>query len=163
MSLLETVTSSADLKGFSEEQLRTLCDELRKTVVETVAQNGGHLSSNLGAVELTVALHRAFSLPQDKIVWDVGHQCYSHKLLTGRYEQFSTLRKTDGISGFPNPKESEYDTFIAGHSSTSISAANGLAEANRLKGEDGYVVAVIGDGALTGGLAYGMDAEPPKA
>lgn len=154
MSLLETVTSPADLKNFSEEQLRTLCDELRKTMVETVAQNGGHLSSNLGAVELTVALHRAFSLPQDKIVWDVGHQCYSHKLLTGRYEQFSTLRKTDGISGFPNPKESEHDTFIAGHSSTSISAANGLAEAKRLKGEDGYVVAVIGDGAMTGGLAY---------
>ncbi len=154
MSLLEHITSPGDLQAFSDEQLQTLCGELRETVIETVSRNGGHLSSNLGTVELTVALHRAFSFPKDRIVWDVGHQCYAHKLLTGRFATFKSLRKTDGISGFPKPSESEYDTFIAGHSSTSISAANGLAAAKKLKGEDGYVIAVIGDGAMTGGLAY---------
>ena len=154
MSILETITSPADLHSLSEEQLQTLCSELRERVIHTVAENGGHLSPNLGVVELTVALHKAFSDPQDKIIWDVGHQCYSHKLLTGRFESFASLRKTDGISGFPRPAESDYDVFVTGHGSTSISAAGGLARAKSLRGEDGCVVAVIGDGAMTGGLAY---------
>ena len=153
-SILSGIQSPDDLKRLSREELGPLCEELRQTIVNTVSVNGGHLSSNLGVVELTVALHRQFTAPEDKIVWDVGHQCYAHKLLTGRREQFSTLRKTDGISGFPRPAESEHDTFVAGHSSTSISAANGLAKAKALAGDTGYVVAVIGDGAMTGGLAY---------
>ena len=119
-----------------------------------MAQNGGHLSSNLGAVELTVALHRVFDTPSDQIVWDVGPQSYAHKLLTGRAAHFDTLRTEGGVSGFPRPCESEYDTFVVGHSSTSVSAANGMAKAKSLMGDEGYVVAVIGDGALTGGLAY---------
>lgn len=153
-SILSGIQSPDDVKRLSREELEPLCEELRQTIVNTVSANGGHLSSNLGVVELTVALHRQFTAPEDKIIWDVGHQCYAHKLLTGRREQFSTLRKTGGISGFPRPSESEYDTFIAGHSSTSISAANGLAKAKALAGDTGHVVAVIGDGALTGGLAY---------
>lgn len=154
MSFLETVKSPEDMKALSRSDLEVLCRELRETVIRTVSQNGGHLSSNLGVVELTVALHQAFSMPQDTIVWDVGHQCYIHKLLTGRFERFDSLRKANGISGFPRPGESEYDAFVAGHSSTSVSVANGLAEAKRLKGENGYTIAVIGDGAMTGGLAY---------
>ncbi len=153
-SILATVQSPDDVKRLPREQLEPLCEELRRTIIDTVSQNGGHLSSNLGVVELTVALHRQFNHPQDCIVWDVGHQCYAHKLLTGRREQFHTLRKTGGVSGFPRPAESEYDTFVAGHSSTSISAANGIAKAKALAGEEGYTVAVIGDGAMTGGLAY---------
>ena len=135
-------------------ELEELCASLRKTLVQTVSKTGGHLSSNLGVVELTVALHKMFDTPRDRIVWDVGHQCYTHKLLTGRYGRFDTLRQTGGISGFPKPEESEYDTFIAGHSSTAVSAANGMAKAKTLSGDGGYVVAVLGDGALTGGLAY---------
>ncbi len=154
MSVLETIQSPQDVNKLSAEELTTLCDDLRHTIVETVSQTGGHLSSNLGVVELTVALHKTFSLPHDQIVWDVGHQCYCHKLLTGRKEAFSTLRKTGGLSGFPRPDESEYDAFVAGHSSTSVSAANGIAKAKALAGDDGYTVAVIGDGAMTGGLAY---------
>lgn len=154
MSILETIQAPHDIKALSDGDLELLCDELRHTIVETVAQNGGHLSSNLGVVELTVALHKAFDLPHDQIVWDVGHQCYCHKLLSGRAEEFGTLRQTGGIAGFPRPDESEYDSFIVGHSSTSVSAANGLAKAKALAGDDGYVVAVIGDGAMTGGLAY---------
>ena len=154
MSVLETIHAPEDVKKLSSDELLTLCDDLRHTIVDTVSQNGGHLSSNLGVVELTVALHKMFSLPQDKIVWDVGHQCYCHKLLTDRQQQFTTLRKMGGISGFPRPSESPYDTFIMGHSSTSVSAANGFAKAKALTGEDGYVVAVIGDGAMTGGLAF---------
>lgn len=153
-SILSGIQSPDDVKRLSREELGTLCEELRQTIVNTVSTNGGHLSSNLGVVELTVALHRQFTAPEDQIIWDVGHQCYAHKLLTGRREQFSTLRKTGGISGFPRPSESDYDTFVAGHSSTSISAANGLAKAKALAGDNGHVVAVIGDGALTGGLAY---------
>lgn len=154
MELLSTIQSPDDVKALSHEQLDALCAELRQVIIGAVAENGGHLASNLGVVELTVALHRQFSMPDDQIVWDVGHQCYAHKLLTGRCAGFAKLRKSDGISGFPRPSESEYDTFVAGHSSTSISAANGLARAKTMAGDTGHVIAVIGDGAMTGGLAY---------
>ncbi|MFR1436598.1 MAG: 1-deoxy-D-xylulose-5-phosphate synthase N-terminal domain-containing protein [Acutalibacteraceae bacterium] len=153
-SYLARIHSPEDLRDLHKKELPALCEELRETLIRTVSRTGGHLSSNLGVVELTVALHRVFSLPHDCIVWDVGHQCYVHKLLTGRAERFDTLRTEGGISGFPRPCESDYDSFIVGHSSTSISAANGIAKAKALAGDDGYVVAVIGDGALTGGLAY---------
>jgi 1-deoxy-D-xylulose-5-phosphate synthase len=153
-SILERIQSPDDLKSMKFPELAALCGELRDFLIRSVSQTGGHLSSNLGVVELAVALHRAFQMPEDKLVWDVGHQCYVHKILTGRMAQFSTLRQEDGISGFPRPCESPCDTFIAGHSSTSVSAANGMAKAKALTGEDGYVVAIIGDGALTGGLAY---------
>lgn len=153
-SYIDRIHSPGDLRTFSDAQLRELCQELRDTLIQTVSRTGGHLSSNLGVVELTVALHREFDLPQDQIVWDVGHQCYVHKLLTGRADRFDTLRQEGGLSGFPCPEESEYDCFITGHSSTSISAANGLAKAKTLSGRPGYVIAVIGDGALTGGLSY---------
>ena len=152
--LLDTINSPADIKAFSQEQITQLCEEIRERLIETVALNGGHLASNLGVVEITVAMHRVFDSPHDQFVFDVGHQCYTHKLLTGRREWFSTLRTEGGMSGFPKPSESEHDPMIAGHSSTSISAASGLAAAKKLQGDDGYVVAVIGDGALTGGLAY---------
>lgn len=154
MGVLENIQSPEDVRGLSFEQMDELCSELRRKIVETVSQRGGHLSSNLGVVELTVALYKQFSLPHDRVVWDVGHQCYCHKLLTGRLGQFDTLRRNGGVSGFPRPQESPYDVFVAGHSSTSISAALGMAKANTLSGNDGYVVAVIGDGAITGGLAY---------
>lgn len=143
-----------DIKGLTLEQKKQLCEEIRSLLIDSVGKTGGHLASNLGTVELTVALHSVFSSPQDKIVWDVGHQSYTHKILTGRLDRFDTLRQLDGISGFPKPSESEHDSFISGHSSTSISAACGLAAAMRLQGNDNSVVAVIGDGALTGGLAY---------
>lgn len=143
-----------EIKTFSTEQLKQLCQEIRDELIEVVSKNGGHLSSNLGVVELTVALHKVFNTPVDQIVWDVGHQSYAHKLLTGRYERFHTLRCENGLSGFPKPSESEHDAFATGHSSTSISAALGLATAKKLKNEDGHVIAVIGDGALTGGLAF---------
>ena len=151
---LEQIHSPEDIRKMTPAELEELCASLRKTLVQTVYKTGGHLSSNLGVVELTVALHKMFDTPRDRIVWDVGHQCYTHKLLTGRYGRFDTLRQTGGISGFPKPEESEYDTFIAGHSSTAVSAANGMAKAKTLSGDGGYVVAVLGDGALTGGLAY---------
>ena len=153
-SLLDTINSPADIKSFSREEIDRLCAEIRERLIETVSQNGGHLASNLGVVELTVAMHRVFDSPHDQFMFDVGHQCYTHKLLTGRRERFSTLRTEGGMSGFPKPSESEHDPMISGHSSTSISAACGLAAAKKLKGDDGCVVAVIGDGALTGGLAY---------
>ncbi len=153
-TILPTIESPDDVKQLSREQLTQLCAELRETIIETVSKNGGHLSSNLGVVELTVALHRQFTAPEDQIVWDVGHQCYAHKLLTGRRKSFDTLRRAGGISGFPKPSESAYDTFVAGHSSTSVSAANGIAKAKALAKRGGYTVAVIGDGATTGGLAY---------
>lgn len=143
-----------ELSSLTIPQCEQLCREIRKKIIETVCRNGGHLSSNLGAVELTVALHRVFRSPADKFVWDVGHQVYTHKLLTGRYDDFSTLRKENGISGFCRPEESEHDAFISGHSSTSISAALGLAEAMRLSGDRHHAIAIIGDGAFTGGLAY---------
>ena len=151
---LEQIHSPEDIRKMTPAELEELCASLRKTLVQTVSKTGGHLSSNLGVVELTVALHKMFDTPRDRIVWDVGHQCYTHKLLTGRYGRFDTLRQTGGISGVPKPEESEYDTFIAGHSSTAVSAANGMAKAKTLSGDGGYVVAVLGDGALTGGLAY---------
>ncbi len=153
-SLLDKINSPADIKHFTREEIDRLCSEIRERLIETVAQNGGHLASNLGVVELTVAMHRVFDSPHDQFVFDVGHQCYTHKLLTGRREQFSTLRTEGGMSGFPKPSESEHDPMISGHSSTSISAATGLAAAKKLKGDDGCVVAVIGDGALTGGMSY---------
>lgn len=152
--MLENINSPADLKKLNQKELGTLCDEIRDELIKTVSNNGGHLASNLGTVELTVALHRCFDSPKDKIIFDVGHQCYTHKILTGRREQFSTIRKEGGLSGFTRPEESEHDVFVSGHSSTSISAALGLTVANQLKNDDGYVIAIIGDGALTGGLAY---------
>ena len=151
---LENINSPDDVKKLDNEQLDELCCELRDKIISTAAVNGGHVASNLGCVELTVALHKMFNSPEDQIVWDVGHQCYSHKLLTGRYKRFSTLRKKGGITGFTNPEESEHDIFYSGHSSTSISAAYGLAKAKKIKGEKGYVIAVIGDGSMTGGEAY---------
>lgn len=154
MYKLEDTHSPHDIKNLNEQELESLCDQLRQKMIDTVSHTGGHLSSNLGTVELTVALHRVFTTPHDQIVWDVGHQCYAHKLLTDRYDRFDTLRQQGGISGFPNPAESIHDAFMAGHSSTSISVANGIAKAKALTGDDGYTVAVIGDGALTGGLAY---------
>ena len=151
---LEDLQLPQDLKRLSYAQCRRLAKEIRSVMVRVVSKTGGHLASNLGTVELTMALHRVFDSPQDKIVWDVGHQCYSHKILTGRLKEFSTLRRENGISGFPKPEESPHDTFISGHSSTSISVACGFAEAMELKGDKHHVIAVIGDGAMTGGLAY---------
>jgi len=131
-----------------------LCGEVRAFLIDSVSKTGGHLSSNLGTIELTVALHRVFTTPRDQIVWDVGHQCYTHKLLTGRKEGFARLRRADGISGFPCPEESVHDAFIAGHGNTSLSAALGLAQAKKLRGEPGKVIAIVGDGAFTGGMIY---------
>lgn len=152
--LLCKIKSPDDVKKLNEAQISLLCEEIRDCIVSTVAKNGGHLASNLGAVELTVALHRSFSSPDDAIVFDVGHQSYTHKLLTGRFENFSTLRTENGLSGYMKPNESEHDPFITGHSSNSISAAYGIYRAKRLKGESGTAVAVIGDGAMTSGMAY---------
>ena len=152
--LLQQINSVEDVKRLSAAQLPLLAAELRQYILEVTAQNGGHLAPNLGVVELTIALHRIFSAPQDKIIWDVGHQSYAHKILTGRREQFASLRTFGGMSGFPNTAESPCDCFNTGHSSTSISAALGLATSRDLAGERHHVVAVIGDGALTGGLAY---------
>ena len=134
--LLEAYNLPADLKKMDIMELNELCDEIRERVIATVSQNGGHLASNLGVVELTVALHKVFDCPKDNIVWDVGHQCYAHKILTGRLNRLDTIRKEDGISGFPNNNESVYDTFTSGHSSTSISAAYGLARAKYLSKDD---------------------------
>jgi len=152
--LLDKINSPNDLKQLNHKDYPLLCEEIRNTLIETVSKNGGHLASNLGVVELTVALHLMFSTPKDQIVWDVGHQCYTHKLLTGRRDSFDTLRREGGIAGFPRRRESEHDCFVGGHASTSISAATGLARAKTLKGENGHVIAVIGDGSLTGGLAF---------
>lgn len=154
MSYLENVNSPKDIKKLNIDELDALCDEIRKLMIDTVSKNGGHLASNLGAVELTVAMHKVFNSPSDQFVFDVGHQCYTHKILTGRKDAFSTLRTEGGISGFTRPCESNHDIFSSGHSSTSISAAIGLAKAKTLNGDKGKVIAVIGDGALTGGLAY---------
>ena len=149
-ALLDKINSPQDVKRLDARQLPVLAGEIRHKLITTVSRTGGHLASNLGVVELTIALHRVFSCPKDRIVFDVGHQCYTHKLLTGRRERFSTLRQSGGLSGFPKRGESEYDAFIAGHSSTSISAAIGLARAKRLRGEEGKAIAVIGDGAFAG-------------
>lgn len=143
-----------DLRNMSEEETAELCSHLREDILNTVSVTGGHLASGLGAVELTVALHRVFDLKRDRLIFDVGHQCYSHKLLTGRAERFHTLRSFGGIAGYPKPEESPTDAFIAGHASNSVSVALGMARARTIKGEDYSVIALIGDGALTGGLAY---------
>ncbi len=152
--ILEKINSPKDLKDLGAEELQTLSSEIRAELLKTVSVNGGHLAANLCVVELTVALHRVFNSPDDKIIFDVGHQSYVHKLLTGRRDEFSTLRQTGGISGFPKRSESEHDAFGAGHSSTSISAAAGIAAANSLLGNGTYTVAVVGDGAFTGGMIY---------
>ncbi len=151
---LSSLDLPGDLKKLSVKQCGYLCSEIRNILISTVSKTGGHLASNLGVVELTLAIHRNFDSPEDKIVWDVGHQTYTHKILTGRADRFSMLRQENGISGFPKPEESEHDSFISGHSSTSVSAAVGMAEAMRIQGKNNYAVAVIGDGAMTGGMFY---------
>lgn len=153
-NLLETINSPADVKALSLEQLKQLAEEIRQLLISVISKTGGHLAPNLGVVELTLALHRVFTTPKDKIVFDVGHQSYIHKIITGRREQFSTLRQYGGLSGFPKRSESEHDAFGTGHSSTSISAALGMAVARDLQGEDYNVIAVIGDGSMTGGMAF---------
>lgn len=153
-SILKQQNPLAALKALPLEQLQGVADELREVIIETVARNGGHLASSLGVIELTIALHRVLDSPRDRIIWDVGHQAYAHKLLTGRYERFGTLRQLDGLSGFPKPKESPHDSFGVGHSSTSISAALGMAAARDTLHEHEKIVAVIGDGSLTGGIAF---------
>jgi 1-deoxy-D-xylulose-5-phosphate synthase len=152
--LLCTINSPADLRALPRTQLKPLADELREFVLHSVAQTGGHLSSNLGTVELTVALHYVFNTPEDRIVWDVGHQTYPHKILTGRRDRMDTLRQFGGLSGFPRRDESTYDTFGTAHSSTSISAALGMAQAAKIRGESRHAIAVIGDGAMTAGMAF---------
>ena len=154
MSILENINSSADIKKLDREQLPQLCDELRKFEIENIAKTGGHLSPNLGTVELTVAIHRVYDTEKDRLVFDVGHQSYTHKIITGRREQFNTLRQYGGLSGFPKPSESNDDAFIAGHASNSVSVALGMARARTLTGGDYDIVSVIGDGALTGGLSH---------
>ena len=154
-NLLNSISYPEDLRKLSVEQLPELCEELRQDIIQELSCNPGHFAASLGTVELTVALHYVYNTPYDRIVWDVGHQAYGHKILTGRREAFHTLRKFKGISGFPNPLESPYDAFVAGHASNSISAAMGMSVASALKGEkDRHVIAVIGDGAMTGGLAF---------
>ena len=154
MTLLETINEPAELRKLARSQLTPLADELRQYLLDSVSRTGGHLSSNLGTVELTIALHYVFNTPHDRIVWDVGHQTYSHKILTGRRERMHTLRQFNGISGFPKRDESEYDTFGTAHSSTSISAALGMAQAAKIKGEHRHAIAVIGDGSMTAGMAF---------
>ena len=153
-SLLKTIDSPADLRRLPRTELRRVAEELRAYVLESVSKTGGHLGSNLGTVELTVALHYVFNTPEDRLVWDVGHQTYPHKVLTGRRDRMSGLRQLGGISGFPRRDESVYDTFGTGHSSTSISAAHGMAMAAKLKGENRKAVAIIGDGSRTAGMAF---------
>ena len=152
--LLDHIKQSSDIKKLKEDQYPELAREIRQFLIEKISKTGGHLASNLGVVELTMALHLAFDLPKDKIGWDVGHQAYTHKLLSGRKAGFDDLRQFGGMSGFPKRKESPYDAFDTGHSSTSISAGLGLAQAREITGEDYSVISVIGDGALTGGMAY---------
>lgn len=155
LSVLDKVNYPQDLKNLSMDELETLCKDLRSFIIDTLSENPGHFGSSLGTVELTVALHYIYNTPYDRIVWDVGHQAYSHKILTGRKDRFHTNRQYGGLAGFPNPEESEYDAFVAGHASNSISAALGMAVASEIKGEkDRHVVAVIGDGSMTGGLAF---------
>lgn len=151
---LGRVNSPKELKGLDKSEIQPLCDEIRDCIVATTEKNGGHLASNLGVVELSVAIHRVFDCPRDHVIFDVGHQSYTHKLLTGRYKNFDSLRQSGGISGFTNREESEYDCFGAGHSSTSLSAALGFAEADRILGNDAYTVVVLGDGAFTGGMIH---------
>jgi 1-deoxy-D-xylulose-5-phosphate synthase len=154
LSLLETINSPADLKKLKRSQLTVIAEDLRKLIVQVVSKTGGHLASSLGAVELAIAIHYVFDIPEDKVIWDVGHQAYAHKLLTGRRDQFDTLRQHGGLSGFTRRSESRYDAFSTGHSSTSISAGLGIACAKNIKNEPAKVIAVIGDGSMTAGLAY---------
>ncbi|MEW6202308.1 MAG: 1-deoxy-D-xylulose-5-phosphate synthase [bacterium] len=152
--LLAKIQSPQDLKKFAGKELNQLADEIRQVIISRVSENGGHLSSNLGIVELTIALHKVFDSPKDKLIWDVGHQCYPHKLLTGRYNAFASLRSRNGLSGFPNRKESEHDCFNTGHGSTSISAALGMVVARDISGETSHVVSICGDGAMSGGMVF---------
>ena len=152
--LLDKINKPNDIKNIDKDKLNDLAKEIREFLIEKISLTGGHLASNLGCVELTMALHPALDLPKDKIVWDVGHQSYTHKLLTGRRDGFDNLRKYGGMSGFPKRCESDCDCFDTGHSSTSISAALGMVKAREINGTDETVVAVIGDGSLTGGMAY---------
>ena len=152
--VLETIHSRDDLLRLTQEEQRTLCAEIRQFLVEHVSRTGGHLASNLGIVETTVAIETVFDTRRDRLVFDVGHQSYVHKILTGRMERFDTLRQYGGIAGFPKPCESECDAFVAGHASNAVSVALGMARARTLRGENYQVAALLGDGALTGGLAY---------
>src|SRR6476646_485747 len=152
--LLRSINSPEDLKKVPKEQLYQVCDELRQYIIDVVSVHGGHFAASLGVVELTVALHYIYNTPYDQLVWDVGHQAYGHKILTGRRDNFISNRKYKGISGFPKRSESEYDAFGVGHSSTSISAALGMAMAAKYKGEDRKSVAIIGDGSMTAGMAF---------
>ena len=152
--VLEKIKKENDIKKLSEEELKILASEIREFLIEKISVTGGHLASNLGVIELTMALHLSMDFPKDKLIWDVGHQSYTHKILTGRQEGFDELRKYGGMSGFPKRKESSCDCFDTGHSSTSISAGLGLASAREITGENYKVVSVIGDGALTGGMAF---------
>ena len=154
VNFLEGVNNPADLKKLTMKELELLAAEIREKIIETVSRNGGHLAPSLGVVELTIALHYVFDAPQDKIIWDVGHQAYAHKLITGRRDRFHTLRTHGGISGFPKREESPYDTFGTGHSSTSISAGLGITTAKAIKGEKSRVISVIGDGSMTAGMAF---------
>ena len=155
LRLLDKITFPKDLRQLSIEQLPQVCKELRETIINELSVNPGHLASSLGTVELTVALHYVFATPTDRLVWDVGHQAYGHKILTGRKEIFSTNRKLNGVRPFPSPSESEYDTFACGHASNSISAALGMAvAAKRLNKKNQHTVAIIGDGSMSGGLAF---------
>ena len=151
--MLEQINSPKDVKKLTLKEKQKLAEEIRKYIIEVVSENGGHLASNLGVVEITIALHSIFNVPEDKIIWDVGHQSYVHKIITGRREELKNIRKLNGIAGFPKTKENEADCFNTGHSSTSISAALGMARARDLQGKENSVIAVIGDGALTGGMA----------
>ena len=152
-SILDSINTPGDIKSFSPEQLDALVVELRRRIIETVSRNGGHLSSPLGVVELTVALHYVYDIPEDKLIWDVGHQCYTHKIITGRRAQFDKLRQQGGVSGFPDPAESPYDHFKVGHAGTAISTAIGLALGEQLRAEDGIgrAVAIIEAEAVRGG------------
>jgi 1-deoxy-D-xylulose-5-phosphate synthase len=150
--ILESIKNVGDIKKLNIDRLELLCEELRDEIITKVSETGGHLASNLGAVELTVALHYVFDSPEEPIVWDVGHQCYSHKILTGR--DISGIRTEGGLSGFPKSSESEHDIFVAGHASTSVSSALGIAEAKKISGDDRSVVAVFGDGAFAGGMIF---------
>ena len=152
--VLDQIQNVNDIKNLTEEEIDTLRDEIRTFLIESIAKTGGHLASNLGVIELTMALHLSFDLTKDKIVWDVGHQSYTHKILTGRKDGFEHLREYGGMSGFPKTEECEADSFNTGHSSTSISAGLGMAEAREIMGDNYSVVSVIGDGALTGGMAF---------
>ncbi|RKY37196.1 MAG: 1-deoxy-D-xylulose-5-phosphate synthase, partial [Candidatus Omnitrophota bacterium] len=152
--ILDKINSPRDLKSLTISQLKQLASEIRELIINTVSHTGGHLSTNLGAVEFTLALHYVFDSPQDLFIWDVGHQCYTHKIITGRKNRFHTLRQLNGISGFPNPRESEHDHFIVGHGSTAISQALGLVTARDMLRQDRKVVAIVGDGSLAGGMAF---------